>query len=271
MSTASEWTVLYHTGNPPFAGRAQPIRMLFTDAGVPFQETSENLYGPNGHCDMFRGSVDNKKVFDKASAQKHAAPFPVIAPPIIWHRPNLRQNDDRGKQDEDEDEDEEVFINQLPAILRYVGTCLGYAPSKRSDVAKCDKILLDVCDFISEGRTSFHPVDNSASYTAQVEEGDRVSKEWSERRMLIWLHSFEKVLEKRTHALYVIGEKVTYADIALYWACDATQAQFDNENYNYAWENSDLPLLKQWKKTFDERPNLKNWTTKVAYAGDSMM
>jgi len=258
MSSPAEWTVLYHTGSPPFAGRAQPIRMLFTDAGVPFTESAEGLYGPNGYCDMFRGSGANKKVFDKASAQTHAAPFPVIAPPIIWHRPGASPDD-------------EVFINQLPAILRYVGTSLGYAPSKLSDIAKCDKILLDVCDYITEGRASFHPVDGSASYSIQVDEGDRVSKEWSERRMLIWLHSFEKVLQKRKHELYVVGKAVTYADIALYWACDASQSQFDNEKYNFAWQNADLPLLKTFKKAFDERPNLKNWTTKVPYAGDSMM
>jgi glutathione S-transferase len=255
-SPPPEWTILYHMGNPPFAGRAQPIRMLFTDAGVVFTETNAGLYGPDGYCDMFRGSGDKMKIFDKESAQKQSAPFPVVAPPIIWHRPN---------------DGDEVFINQLPAIMRYVGTSLGYAPSKLSDTAKCDKILLDVCDYISEGRSSFHPVDNSASYSIQKDEGDRVSKEWSQRRMLIWLYCFEKMLQKSSHEWFVVGDKVTYADIALYWACDATISQFENEKYGFPWTKAELPLLKAFKKAFDERPNIKNWTNKIPYAGDSMM
>lgn len=89
--------------------------------------------------------------------------------------------------------------------------------------------------------------------------------------MLIWLYSFEKVLKKRTHELYVVGDKVTYADIALYWACDATISQFEKEKYDYPWTKAELPLLKAFKTAFDDRPNLKNWTTKVPYAGDSMM
>lgn len=259
--SSSEWTVLYHQGNPPFAGRAQPIRMLFVDAGVPYTESNANLYGPSGYCDMFRGSGANAKVFDKASAQKQCAPYPVLAPPIIWHKPAGG-----------EDSKDEVFINQLPAILRYVGTCVGYSPKTIAQIAKCDKILLDVCDYISEGRASFHPTDNSASYSIQKEEGDKVSLEWSQRRMLIWLHMFEKCLEKRdNNALYVVGNKVTYADIALYWACDATVSQFNNDKYNLAWDNADLPLLKAYYNEFSNRPNIKNWTTKVPYAGDSMM
>lgn len=278
-TSTPEWTVLYHMGTPPMAGRAQPIRMLFTDAGVAYTETGEGLFGPDGYCDVFRGTGENKKVFDKAAAQKQSAPFPVMAPPIVWHRPlpprassNKRSAAGLVKDDApDAGQDEEVFISQLPAIMRYVGTSLGYAPTKLSDVAKCDKILLDVCDYVSEGRDSFHPVDGFASYSIQKEEGDRVSKEWSEGRMLMWLHSFEKILVARQHELYVVGTRVTYADIALYWACDVTLAQFDTAAYNFAWANADVPLLKEFKKAFDGRPNLKNWTNKVPYAGDSMM
>ena len=73
-----------------------------------------------------------------------------------------------------------MFVNQIPAIMRYVGTVLGYSCEDPMDVAKCDKVLLDVSDYITEGRGSFHPVYNHKSYTVQKEEGDRVSKEWSQ-------------------------------------------------------------------------------------------
>jgi glutathione S-transferase len=253
----SEWTLFYHHFDPPFPGRAQAIRLMLVDAGVPFDETGDNLYGPEGFCDMFRGTGDNMKVFTKEGARKHNAPYPVMAPPLIWHRPK---------------DGKEVFINQLPAIMRYVGTILGYCPTDPAEVALCDKILLDVCDYITEGRNSFHPVNGNASYSIQKEEGDRVSKEWTQRRMLIWLHSFEKMLEKRTSEEgYIVGEKVSYADIALYWLCEATQAQFDKEWYDFAWTKADTPLLKALKEKFDKRPNIAGWTGRFEYSGNSLM
>mmetsp|Transcript_7522 Transcript_7522/g.10944 ORF Transcript_7522/g.10944 Transcript_7522/m.10944 type:complete len:265 (+) Transcript_7522:84-878(+) len=259
-TTVPEWTILYHQLDPPIAGRAQPIRLLFVDAGVEYTETGEGLYGQNGYCDMFRGIGEDKKVFNKETSKKHCAPYPAVAPPMIWHR------------SKDNEEEEGVFISQLPAIMRYVGSVLGYAPTNNfAETAKCDKILLDVCDYISEGRNSFHPVDSAASYHTQKEEGDRVSKEWSTRRMLIWLHSFEKILEKRTDSLYVVGSTVTYADIAMLWACEATEAQFDTDYYDKAWTNAELPLLKEFKQKFAQRQRIAAWSGRVQYCGDSMM
>lgn len=259
LTSQSEWTLLYHKMDPAFPGRSQAIRMLFVDAGVPFTESAQGLYGPTGICDAFRG-VDSFKAYNEKCACQQLAPYPVMAPPIIWHQP--------------ENGDPEVFINQLPAILRYVGCQLGYAPDSKNfaDIAKCDKIILDVGDYISEGRSSFHPVDNGASYNEQKEEGDISSKKWSETRMLVWLHCFEKILEKRTsESGFVVGDSVTYADIALYWLCDATVAQFDNEKYDFAWTKANIPLLKKFKEMFDNRPNIKSWTNKIPYSGDSLM
>ena len=90
--------------------------------------------------------------------------------------------------------------------------------------------------------------------------------------MLIWLHCFEKILEKRTgDGGFVVGDAVTYADIALFWACEATQAQFDNEFYEFAWTKADVPLLKAFKQQFEERPGIAGWSERVPYSGDSMM
>ena len=76
-------------------------------------------------------------------------PNPVFFPPVLWHRP---KNDDK----------DNVFINQVGACCMYLGEQLGYAPSSSKEKALADMITLNALDYISEGRASFHPVNNTA-------------------------------------------------------------------------------------------------------------
>ena len=244
-----EWTILYHGGGS-FKGRGEFLRLLLEDKGVPYKDTGENLYGPTGLMDCFRGSADAILAGNNASSDDANQPNPVFFPPAIWHRPK--------------DGSEEVRINQVGACMMYIGEQLGYYPSSSSaERARANCILLNCLDYIGSGRSSFHPVKDSMSYKDQKEEGDKASLLWSQTRMTLWLAHFEKVVQKYGPTSPVAGgENVTYADFALFHILDATVAQFNNEKYNMAWDNlTIIPTLKQYYAWMKARPNLKAYQT----------
>lgn len=180
MSSAQhEWTLLYHGAGKQFKGRGELIRLMFEDKGVEYNYSGENLYGPTGIFDAFRGSVDAILSEDDSNG----IPNPIFFPPAIWHRPSATGG-------------EEVAINQTPACMIYVGDILGYSPASVKEKAVANEILFNALDYISRGRTSFHPVKDDMSYHDQKEEGDKASLEWTKTKMPIWLAHFEKIVKK---------------------------------------------------------------------------
>lgn len=168
-----EWTLLYH-GPLTFKGRGEFLRLMLEDAGVEYENSCENLYGPTGLMDMFRGDQPE-------DVDQNVAPFPLLFPPAIWHRPA---------------HGEEVLINQVAACMIYLGESLGYAPKTGPERARADSIMLNALDYISEGRRSFHPIQDKMSYKDQKEEGDKASKEFSKIRMPFYLRHFNKVVKR---------------------------------------------------------------------------
>lgn len=237
MSATVEWTLLYHGGGgTQFKGRAEFLRMMFEDKGVAYEATDENLYGPKGIMDCFRGSAEAILATDDISN-------PIFFPPAIRHRPA---------------DGEEVSINQVAACMMYIGDILGYAPTSPKEKAIADAIILNAMDYIARGRSSFHPVKDAMSYKDQKEEGDKASLEWSKEKMPIWLAHFEKVVKKHGPKAPIAGGKsVTYADFALFHVLDATISQFNNEKYDMAWDKQKVPNLKEYYEWFGSRPNLK--------------
>ena len=57
--------------------------------------------------------------------------------------------------------------------------------------------------------------------------------------MLCWLTHFDHVLSVAHSSGYVTGDRLTYADIALFHVLQATEAQWPDE-----WATADFPRLK---------------------------
>jgi glutathione S-transferase len=239
-----EWTICYHgkANGGIIKGRAEFLRLLFEDSETPYQNCNDDLYGPNGMMDCFRGSVDAIS----ASVTDEKFPFPVMFPPAIWHRRK---------------DGEEVLINQVGACLIYLGDELGYAPVSTSEKARANSIMLNALDYISEGRQSFHPVKNHVSYHDQKVEADEASKEFSKKRMPTFLHHFNKVVLKNGSPKSPIagGKNVTYADFCLFHVLHATVEQFNTDFYDKAWDRVDAPQLKEYYEWMSSRPKLQEY------------
>lgn len=239
---APEWTILYHWPGL-FKGRAEYLRLMLEDAKVSYKVSGEDLNGPTtvaptGMMDGFRGTPE---AVDKDDG---SVPFPIFFPPAIWHRPK---------------DGEEVLINQVGACVIYLGDQLGYAPKSTAEKARANCIMLNSLDYVNEGKTSFHPVNKHMSYKDQKGEGDGVSKEFTQQRMKIFLHHFNKIVKKNSDPKKPIagGPGLTYADFALFYALDATAFQFNSEFYQRAWDNTNVPELKQYYEWIKDRPNLQ--------------
>ena len=239
---AFEWTLCYHIqfDGSRCKGRAEFLRLLFEDSSTMYKDCGDDMYGAEGMMDCFRGSVaaiDTSAVDDRF-------PFPVLFPPAIWHRPK---------------DGESVLINQVGACLIYIGDKLGYAPRSDAEKARANSIMLNALDYISEGRQSFHPVKNHMSYKDQKEQGDKVSLEFSRERMLTFLHHFNKIVLKNGSPTKPVagGENVTYADFCLFHVLDATKAQFNSDFYGNAWDNANIPPLKDYYEWIQSRPKLQ--------------
>ncbi|KAG7345119.1 glutathione S-transferase [Nitzschia inconspicua] len=252
----TEWTVLYHAPGQ-FKGRGEFLRLMLEDAGASYVNSAENLYGPEGMMDGFRGG-------DAATAiSKHhdSVTFPLLFPPAIWHRPKDAPS---------------VMVNQTAACMAYLGDVLGYAPSTPAERARANAVTLNALDYIAEGRSSFHPVKNSMSYKDQKDEGDKCSKEFVGTRMKIFLYHFAKIVAGNATSTSPIagGSAVTYADFALFHVLDATVSQFNTEFYAHAWDAFEGKELKEYYQWMKDRPNLQKYFQSdrcAPFAGDSMM
>jgi len=253
--------IVYYHAPGQFKGRGEFLRLMLEDAGVPYENTPDKLYGQGAWMDMFRPSAEAiLQATDGGSDDD--APYPCLFPPAIFHQP----------QEADADP---VFVNQVGACMIYLGDVLGYAPETPEQRARANQTLLNAQDYIAEGRRTFHPVKDTMSYKDQKEEGDRCSKEFTKERMLKYLYHFEKVVKVHGAEAPVTGtSKVTYADFALFHVLDATVAQFNTEYYDYAWDKANVPNLKGYHGWFKNRPKLKEYfasTRCMPWAGDSMM
>lgn len=259
------WTLLYHGGE--FKGRGEFVRLILEDAGVTYSESADNLYGPEGFCDAFRASGSSEKGLSEGAADNVAldnAPFPTMFPPVLHYKPGPG-----------EAATSEVFINQVPAILRYCAARLGYLPRGAAATAKADQITLNANDFVAEGRSCFHPLDNKKSYADQKEAADEASRKFADARLPVWLGHFEKVAKRlRPDSDGPLLGTATYADFALFHALDAAEAQFDGERFGEAWTKAEIPTLKKWKTWMSCRPKLADYLgsdRRKPWAGDSMM
>ena len=130
----AEWTLIYWYFTPG-VGRGEFVRLMFEEAGVPY----------NDPC---RETKDNTIAIKFLKGEESG--YPVQFPPIIK----------KG----------EFTLSQTPAIMAYLGKKFGMYPEGDEDEAHAMQLNLAVADCIAECMKAFHPVSGHASYTTQMEE-----------------------------------------------------------------------------------------------------
>lgn len=236
------WELYYWTsmkeGKNRMIGRGEFVRLLFEAAGVPFID---------------HGVVDPSSVAKFVYGGGNSG-FPIFAPPVIK----------RG----------DFVLSSTPAIMRYLGKQLGLFPKTAEDEAHADSTMELVSDFITEGRLVFHPKCFTASYYEQVEEAKPYIAWFEEQRIGKFLNHFEKLLkhnESKNTSGYVIGDSLTYVDVAVYHVLNAAENQFPTAFKRIVDETTHL---RPYMKRIRELPNVAAYLAsdrRGSFEGNSMM
>ena len=215
----------------PLAGRGEFVRVIFEEAGVPYKEINDGL------APLFR--------------EHKLEGWPCLAPPMI------KKGD--------------FQLCQTPVICKYLGKEFGFYPDNPLDEVKAEQVNATIHDYIGEGRLCFHGKNFYMTYYNQKEETKPYIKVFTETRLPKFLNHFEKVLcMNNSGDGFVVGEKMTYADLGLMHVLRATASQFPEE-----WEKKeDIPKLRAFKERMEARPNLVAYFKSErcrAFEGNSMM
>lgn len=160
-----------------FQGRSAPIQMLLLDAGADYTVV-----------DVVQGAADRVVCPNPG--------YPVFAPPV------LKCGD--------------FVLGQTTAILAYLGSKHGYAPTSPEGIATCNQLSLDAADVLVEAFKAKALEDKGAAFYA---EGARLSQ---------WLVHFDKAFAKGNGA-YLMGADVSHADFNLFCVLDVLDFFFDDK------------------------------------------
>uniref|UniRef100_A0A383VC28 Glutathione transferase n=1 Tax=Tetradesmus obliquus TaxID=3088 RepID=A0A383VC28_TETOB len=214
----AEWKLWYWPG---IKGRGEYVRLVFEEAGVPYEDVG------------VKEGFDSVVQFCFKGGNKH---FPVRAPPV------LQKGD--------------FVLCGTNVIMNYLNTKFGWGPADAESRAHIEQILAVVTDAVAEGRLAFHPKDFYASHKIQVEESKPYVKQYGEQRLPKYMQHFEEILKQNGGGTpeapgYLVGSSITAADLAVYHYLAAAE-----QHYRPYYEAQAAPLAKAFQASIAQRPRI---------------
>jgi glutathione S-transferase len=109
-----------------------------------------------------------------------------------------------------------LVIGQTANILMYLGERHGLAPKDAAGRLWINGLQLTVADFVAEVHNTHHPIASSLYYQDQKKEARRCAADFLKNRVPKFLGYFEQVLSRNPRGRYLMGARVTYADLSLF-------------------------------------------------------
>lgn len=175
---------------PGIPGRGEFVRLALEYAGADYVDVARDR--PSGMAELSR-------YLDGAAT-------PPFAPPFLKHGDRL--------------------IGQTAAILFYLGDRLRLAPRDEAKRLWTHQIQLTIADLVAEAHNVHHPVSAGLYYEDQKAEAKRAAQAFRKDRIPKYLGWFERVLETRGAAKWLVGRSVTYADLSVFHLVDGLRYAF---------------------------------------------
>lgn len=172
------------------AGRAEYVRLMFEEAGVPYEELEDTDFVRNF---FWRSATEMQ-------------PMPVLAPPAI-HRDGF-------------------VLAQTASIVRYLAREFGLLPHGEAEVeARADQVVETVHELVAEARIAFHPDHtHKKSYKQQVEAARPYIQAFERSRFPKFLAHFERLLA--VGGDYFMGGSFSYVDVQVFAVLRVSESQF---------------------------------------------
>jgi glutathione S-transferase len=122
-----------------------------------------------------------------------------------------------------------LVVSQTANILQYLGPRHSLAPHSESGRLWTHGLQLTIADLVEEVHDTHHPVAVSLYYGDQKKEARRKAADFLKNRIPKYLGYFEKILaSNRAGERYLLGAKLTYADLSLFQIVAGLSYAFPN-------------------------------------------
>lgn len=223
------YELLYH---PVIPGRGEFIRLAFEATGTPYHDIAN---------DSTSGGYNTvqKICINPTSLESDDGNPPVFAPPA------LRVTTETGGSQKKK----VLIISQTANILIYLGEKLGLVPTGSEGVGSDEEgeeakfyiqqLALTALDLSNEIHDTHHPIAVMQYYEDQKAESLKKAVDVRENRIPKFLSYFERQLKwnalqgKKTSGqekkMFLVGEKLTYADLTVWQVLDGMRFAFPKE------------------------------------------
>jgi len=206
---------------PEIQGRGEFVRLALEEAGAAYVDVAR---GRGGTGAMF-------KLMESARVKN-----PPFAPPFLK----------AGK----------LLIGQTANILLFLGARHGLAPRDEAGRLWVHQLQLTIADFVGEAHDTHHPIGSGLYYEDQKKEAKRRTADFLKNRAPKYFSYFEEVLARNRGSKYLVGKRLSYADLSLSQIASGMR---------YAFPNAMSKLLREFPRVVALDDHVSHRPRIVAY------
>jgi glutathione S-transferase len=192
---------------PSIQGRGEFVRLALEEAGADYVDVARR----DGGVDLLMAALE-------------VGDHPAFAPPFLK----------AGEQ----------TIGQVANILLYLGEQHGLAPRTEPGRLWVHQLQLTIADLVTEAHDTHHPIASMLYYEDQKPEAKRRAADFVETRIPKFMGYFARLLANPEPRDYLLGERVSYADLSLFQVIEGLRYAFPNAMKKVEQEHPELTALR---------------------------
>ncbi|WP_426190999.1 glutathione S-transferase [Massilia sp. DWR3-1-1] len=201
---------------PTIQGRGEFVRLALEEVQAPY-------------TDVARGKNGIARPMEKMAA----GATPPFAPPFLV----------AGEQ----------TLGQVANILQFLGAAHNLAPRARAGRLWVNQLQLTIADLVAEVHDTHHPIAVSLTYEQQSGAAKKRAAAFVDERLPKFLDYFELVLSKAGKGGFLLGARLSYADLSLFQLIEGLRYAFPAA---MARLQAAYPRLANLREQVAARPNI---------------